>query len=91
MRGDMTRQCFLSPNKQLKLISQKENAMRLHIGTLYSRLQSLLSREEGQDLVEYALVVALVALGAVAAMNSLATEITAVFGSITSSLTSAVA
>jgi Flp pilus assembly pilin Flp len=33
---------------------------------LYVKFQDLMSREEGQDLVEYALVVALIALGAVA-------------------------
>ena len=32
----------------------------------------LMNREEGQDLVEYALVVALIALGATASMKGLA-------------------
>ena len=35
-------------------------------------LSSVLSDESGQDLIEYALVAALIALGATAAMNSLA-------------------
>jgi len=39
---------------------------------LYVRIQNLASREEGQDLVEYALVVALIAFGATAGMSSLA-------------------
>jgi len=50
-----------------------------------------LSREEGQDLVEYALVVALIALGATLAMDSLQAEIAAAFTSITTQLTTAVA
>jgi pilus assembly protein Flp/PilA len=52
-------------------------------------MQSLLSRQEGQDLVEYALVVALIALGAVSAMSSLQAEIAAIFGSISTALTAA--
>lgn len=46
-------------------------------------------REEGQDLVEYALVVALIAFGAVAAMKGLSTEINTAFNSISSQLGSA--
>ena len=55
------------------------------------KVQDLLKNEEGQDLVEYGLVVALVAFGAVAAMKLLGTEISTVFSDITSTLTSAVA
>jgi len=50
------------------------------------KLQSLLNREEGQDLVEYALVVALIAFGAVAAMKGLSTEINTAFNVISSDL-----
>ena len=39
----------------------------------YLKFRDLHSREEGQDLVEYALIVALIALAATAGMNSLAT------------------
>ena len=46
--------------------------------------------ESGQDLIEYALVAALVGLGAVASMKSLATSIEHVFTSISTSLTSSV-
>ncbi len=41
---------------------------------------------EGQDLVEYALTVALIAFGAVAAMQGLATEINTAFNIISSDL-----
>ena len=37
---------------------------------LYLYVRSLLEREEGQDLVEYALVVALIAFGAITGMGS---------------------
>jgi pilus assembly protein Flp/PilA len=46
--------------------------------------------ESGQDLIEYALVAAIIALGATAAMTSLATSISTAFSKIGSSLTSAV-
>jgi pilus assembly protein Flp/PilA len=36
---------------------------------LYVKFQDLMSREEGQDLVEYALVVALIAFGAITGMG----------------------
>lgn len=48
----------------------------------------LLRQTEGQDLVEYALTVALIAFGAVAAMQGLATEINATFNVISSDLAS---
>jgi len=53
-------------------------------------VQNLLNNEEGQDLVEYGLVVALIAFGAVAAMKALGTEISTVFSDISSTLTSSV-
>jgi pilus assembly protein Flp/PilA len=43
--------------------------------------------EDGQDLVEYALVVALIAFAATAGMNSLATAINNAFSGIGSTLT----
>lgn len=42
---------------------------------MFVRLQALFSRDEGQDLVEYALVVALIAFGAIAGMHALAVGI----------------
>lgn len=53
---------------------------------LYIKIQDLLSHDEGQDLVEYALVVALVALGATAALGSLGTKLSSVYTAITSQL-----
>jgi pilus assembly protein Flp/PilA len=47
--------------------------------------------ESGQDLIEYALVAALVGLGSVASMNSLAGSIANTFNGIGNALTSAVA
>jgi pilus assembly protein Flp/PilA len=56
---------------------------------LYVKFQDLASREEGQDLVEYALVVALIAFGATAGMKNLAAGINLAFSNISSQLGSA--
>jgi pilus assembly protein Flp/PilA len=53
---------------------------------LYVKFQELASREEGQDLVEYALVVALIAFGATAGMKALATGLNSSFGDISTKL-----
>jgi pilus assembly protein Flp/PilA len=53
-------------------------------------LSNLLKEESGQDLIEYALVAALIALGATAAMTTLATTISTTFTSIGTRLTAAV-
>jgi pilus assembly protein Flp/PilA len=47
-----------------------------------------LMREEGQDLIEYALVVALIAFAATAGMNTLAGGINSAFNTISTKLTS---
>jgi pilus assembly protein Flp/PilA len=51
-------------------------------------LKNILQDEEGQDLIEYALVVALIALGAVAGMGTLANGINAAFGTVATRLAS---
>lgn len=57
---------------------------------LYVKMHTLLAAEEGQDLVEYALIVALLALAAVVSMQTLAGDISQAFttigGKVTSSL-----
>ncbi|MBB5061374.1 pilus assembly protein Flp/PilA [Granulicella aggregans] len=55
---------------------------------LTNLLKNLVNDESGQDLIEYALVAALVGLGAVASMKGLSTAIGKAFGSIGTSLTS---
>lgn len=52
------------------------------------KLRTLLSEEQGQDLIEYALVVALIAFGATAAMNQLSTDINNAFTTIGNELNS---
>ena len=53
---------------------------------MYVKFQDLVNREEGQDLVEYALVVALIAFGATAGMKALATGLNSAFSNISSTL-----
>ena len=50
------------------------------------RIQDLATREEAQDLVEYALVVALIAFGATAGMENVASAINTAFSNVSSRL-----
>jgi pilus assembly protein Flp/PilA len=52
----------------------------------YIKLQNLTIREEGQDLVEYALLVSLIALAAITGVSKIASAITTVFSNISASL-----
>ena len=52
-------------------------------------LKNLITEESGQDLIEYALVAALVGLGAVAAMKGLSNSIGNTFNGIGTQLASA--
>jgi pilus assembly protein Flp/PilA len=57
---------------------------------LHVKLQVLNSHEEGQDLVEYALAVALVAFGAVAGMHALAKGLDTAFNTVSTTLSTSV-
>ncbi len=59
--------------------------MRDTLLKMYVKFQGL-KNDEGQDLVEYALLVALVALVCVTGVNNVATAVNSVFGNISSSL-----
>jgi pilus assembly protein Flp/PilA len=61
--------------------------MKRVIEQLQMKLQ-ILACDEGQDLVEYALVVALIAFAATAGMQSLAASINTAFTNIGTTLTS---
>jgi pilus assembly protein Flp/PilA len=60
------------------------------VTNLKNALSNLLSDESGQDLIEYALVAALIALGATAAMTTLAGSISTAFSKVGSNLSTAV-
>jgi pilus assembly protein Flp/PilA len=61
----------------------KDSLLKLSV-----KIQTLIMREEGQDLIEYALVVALIAFAATAGMKTLATDINVAFTNIGTTLTS---
>jgi pilus assembly protein Flp/PilA len=64
--------------------------MNFELLKLYTKLQNLIVREEGQDLIEYVLVVALIAFAATVGMSTLAQAINNAFTTIGTSLTNAV-
>jgi len=53
---------------------------------LYIKLHELADREEGQDLVEYALLCAMLCFGWVASVRSIATALNGAFGQVSTSL-----
>ncbi len=59
----------------------KNSLLKLHV-----KFQGLKNGEEGQDLVEYALLIALIALVCVSGVSNVATAINSVFSTISSSL-----
>ena len=69
-----------------------KNSMNLNdkLLKLSIKVKTMLSDDRGQDLVEYALVVAIIALGATAAMSTLSSDINTIFSSIGTKLNAAV-
>jgi len=55
---------------------------------LYEALRSRLERQEGQALVEYALILALIAVVSIAILQTLGLNVKRVFTSVNSSLSS---
>ena len=55
-----------------------------------SALKAFWQEEDGQDLVEYALLMAFIALAAVAVLTSLKTNVTSLWNSISDALSDAV-
>jgi len=64
--------------------SQQERGtlMKIKLWKLCVTAQGFLKRDEGQDLIEYALVVALIAFAATAGMSSVANGINQAFSNI---------
>jgi pilus assembly protein Flp/PilA len=84
LTSPLSRYNMPSVRRFFSLTTLKENTMK----NLRHVISNLLSDESGQDLIEYALVAALIALGATAAMSTLATTISTAFGTVGSKLTS---
>lgn len=62
--------------------------IRLEELNMKDLLKRLWQEEEGQDLVEYGLLIVLVGLAAIASMKGLASSVSAIFSSAATSLTS---
>jgi pilus assembly protein Flp/PilA len=60
--------------------------MRKMLLSFFEDFRKLVSRECGQDLVEYALVVAMIAFGAVAGMRKVATAVDTAFSNVSTQL-----
>jgi pilus assembly protein Flp/PilA len=60
--------------------------MKNILNTLCFKFQELMNREDGQDLVEYSLVVAMISLGATASMQALAGGVNTAFVGLSSTL-----
>ena len=54
---------------------------------LYVKAESMMKEERGQDMIEYILVAALIALGATAGMKGMANSINTAFNQIGTKLT----
>lgn len=80
----MQKPCVYSPAVDLSYT--EDSLKRGHMWSFLSRvhfgLQTLLRQEEGQDLVEYALIVALISVAAVTSMHGLANKVVAVSNGI---------
>ena len=53
---------------------------------LYIKIQDLMTQDEGQDLVEYALIIAIIGVGAVTTLGTLAGKIATTFSTITADM-----
>lgn len=61
--------------------------LALTFAKLFEFARQLRSAEDGQDLVEYGLLLLLIALGAITAISPLAKAITPIFSNASSSIT----
>jgi pilus assembly protein Flp/PilA len=68
---------------------EKENSMSRMLLQLHVKFVDLANSEEGQDMVEYGLLVALIALVCISSIDGLATAVQTAFGEISGSLASA--
>jgi pilus assembly protein Flp/PilA len=70
----------------LQSTNGRRTEMKNRLLMLSVKMQTLLMHEEGQDLIEYALVLSLIAFAAVATMNTLALDINTAYANIGAAL-----
>jgi pilus assembly protein Flp/PilA len=66
--------------------SARRGTRRRNVMHLITTLRSFVRRDEGQDLLEYALLVALIALVAVGAVTAAGTNVAEIFNDIAAAL-----
>ena len=64
--------------------------MANRVSMLYNRIKACAAREDGQDLVEYGLVVALVAYTVIDGLQSVSTDISMIYSAIVSTVSGSV-
>lgn len=64
--------------------------MANRVSRLYNRIKACAAREDGQDLVEYGLVVALIAFTVIAGLQSVSTDISMIYSAIVSTVSGSV-
>ncbi|MGA8042998.1 MAG: Flp family type IVb pilin [Terracidiphilus sp.] len=62
--------------------------MDYRISILWNTMVACLRREDGQDLVEYGLVIALVGFGTITGLKSVGSDISMIYSAISSTITS---
>jgi len=80
---------FIPWNSQTRSAAENPKEEKYKMKNMKQILTNLMNEDSGQDLIEYALVAALVGLGAVAAMGTLKSAISNTFNTIGTSLTNA--
>jgi pilus assembly protein Flp/PilA len=76
------------PGTPVRKSSRKEITTISQLRKLCAAIERTIQRQDGQDLIEYALVVAPIAFAATAGMSALATDINTAFTAIGTALTS---
>jgi pilus assembly protein Flp/PilA len=76
---------FALPAKDFKL-PRETIVLKMQLRNLFFQLRSLV-QEDGQDLVEYALLVALIAFAATSGIHTFASSVNSAFSSIAGKLT----
>jgi pilus assembly protein Flp/PilA len=71
---------------RLRKTESERNKVNNLFLSMYVKLQNLMNREEGQDLIEYALAAALIGLATIAGMNQVASAVNTLFSNISASL-----
>jgi pilus assembly protein Flp/PilA len=67
-------------------IARRKDAQRRNVMDLMARMRAFVADDSGQDLLEYALLVGLIALVAVLAVTSTGTSVNNIFQAISNSL-----